>query len=120
MKSFLSIVLTGLCLMACVDATASQQAPYIGDWSNGRGETLLITGTTLKFGEDKPVRYKDVTKVTDNKRFAIQTLGDKKLNYFTKFLSFDVDGKEMKLTLYSSYEDLFDGKNEQGNSAWFR
>jgi hypothetical protein len=120
MKSLMSIVLTGLCLMAFVDAGASQKPPYIGGWSNGRGETLLLTATTLTFGKDKPVRYKDVTKVTDNRRFAIQLLGNKKLNYFTKFLVFEVDGKEMKLTLYNTYEDLFNGKSEQGNSTWYR
>ena len=33
------------------------QPTYIGQWSNGRGDTLAITATTIRFANDKPVKY---------------------------------------------------------------
>ena len=45
--------------------------PYVGEWSNGRGDTLVITGSTIKFGRDKAVPYRDVTRVTNGREFHL-------------------------------------------------
>jgi hypothetical protein len=94
--------------------------PYAGRWSNGRGETLSIMRRTLRFNSDKPVTFRDVTKVTDGKYFLLKITTPGTINYFTKFIALSIENNEMKMTLYDSYEDMFDGKNPQGESTWYR
>jgi hypothetical protein len=94
--------------------------PYIGRWSNGRGERLVVAKRTLKFNSDKSVTYHDVTKVTDGDHFSLQITSRGKLNYFTKFIALSLENDEMKMTLYDSYEDMFNGKNSKGESTWYR
>ena len=98
--------------------------PYIGEWSNGRGDTLVITGGNIKFGKDKAVPYQDVTRVTNGREFHLQITTDARLNYLTKFLhvSFGEGEKtdEMKMTLYNSRKDMENGENSQGEATWYR
>jgi len=98
--------------------------PYIGEWSNGRGETLTITGSTIKFGSDKAVPYHDITRVTNGREFNLEITTEAKLNYLTRFLhiSFGDGDKtdEMKMTLYDSRKNLEDGEDSQGEATWFR
>jgi hypothetical protein len=97
---------------------------YVGKWSNGRGDTLAITATTIRFANDKPVKYRDVTKVTNGSEFHLEITSEEKLNYLTKFLSLSMgEGEkpaEMKMTLYDSYKDMVDGANSQGEATWYR
>jgi len=104
--------------VALVPAPAKMR--YIGRWSNGRGEALSITAQTLRFANDRPVFYRDVTKVTDGNHFSLQITTRGKVNYFSKFLALDVEKGEMKMTLYKSYREMFDGENPQGESTWYR
>jgi hypothetical protein len=104
--------------LAIVPAPAKM--PYIGRWSNGRGETLSINAQTIQFANDRPVHYRDVTKVTDGHHFSIQITTRGKINYFSRFLALAVEKGEMKMTLYNSYREMFDGENSQGESAWYR
>jgi hypothetical protein len=99
---------------------APAKMPYIGRWSNGRGETLSITARTLQFANDRPVYYRDVTKVTDGHHFSIQITSRGKINYFSKFLALSLEKGEMNMTLYNSYREMFDGENSQGESTWYR
>jgi hypothetical protein len=99
--------------------------PFIGEWSNGRGETLVITSSNIKFGNDKPVSYHDITRVTDGKEFNLQITAEGDLNYLTRFLHISIDGEadkadEMKITLYDSRKDLEAGQNSQGEATWYR
>jgi len=98
--------------------------PYAGDWSNGRGETLKITGSTIRFANDKAVSYRDVTRATDGKEFNLEITTEGKLNYLTKFLHISMgEGNkqdEMKMTLYDSRKDMEDGENSQGEATWYR
>jgi hypothetical protein len=105
-------------VVAIVPATAKM--PYIGRWSNGRGEALSITARTLQFANDRPVYYRDVTKVTDGNHFSIQITTRGKINYFSRFLALEVEKGQMKMTLYNSYREIFDGENPQGESTWYR
>jgi hypothetical protein len=98
--------------------------PYVGEWSNGRGDTLAITNSTIRFANDKAVNYRDVTRVTDGKEFNLEITTEGKLNYLTRFLHISVgEGDkpdEMKVTLYDSRKDMEDGENSQGEATWYR
>ena len=98
--------------------------PYIGEWSNGRGERLVITSGSIKYGRDKAVPYTDLTRVTNGREFNLQITAEGKLNYFTEFLHISVaDGDksdEMKMTLFNSRKDMEEGKNSQGEATWDR
>lgn len=101
-------------------APAPARMPYIGRWSNGRGEALAVTARTIQFANDRPVYYRDVTKVTDGHHFSIQITSRGKINYFSKFLALSIEKGEMTMTLYNSYREMFDGENSQGESTWYR
>lgn len=107
-----------------VGSASVPQPTYIGQWSNGRGDTLAITATTIRFANDKPVKYRDVTKVTNGREFHLEITSAGKLNYLTKFLSLSMgEGEkpdELKMTLYDSYKDMVDGANSQGEATWYR
>jgi hypothetical protein len=94
--------------------------PYVGNWSNGRGDTLFITGRTLRFGNDKRVTYRDITKVTDGDHFSLKITTPGKINYLSKYLALEMSGDEMKMTHYNSQGDMFDGQNPQGEATWYR
>src|SRR5919205_1026080 len=85
--------------------SAVDKLPYIGNWSNGRGETLTVTASTLRFNSDKAVTYRDVTKATDGNYFLLEVTAKGKVNYFSKYMSLEIDEDEMKMTLYNSYQD---------------
>jgi hypothetical protein len=99
---------------------ANSSQPYIGEWSNGRGETLSVTSTTIKFGKDRKLTYKNLTKVTDGTYFTIQLTSSGKINFFQKFLSLKVDGKQMKMVGYNSYKDMYSGENQGLEVNWYR
>lgn len=129
-KSSLIIVAAGLLLMLPLVCAANSMsdgplaASYVGEWSNGRGDTLVITGSTIKFGNDKAVNYRDITRVTNGREFDLQITTEGNLNYLTKYLhiSFGDGDKtdEMKMTLYDSLKDMQDGANSQGEATWDR
>jgi hypothetical protein len=102
-------------------AVRLSKAPFVGEWSNGRGETLVITARSLQFGSDKPVTYRDVTKVTDGNLFYLEITSPGKLNYFTRYVAVSLEeNREMKTTMYDSYADMFNGENSQGEATWDR
>ena len=120
------IVLVGAATVSSLAKNASDKwrDPYVGEWSNGRGDTLLITTNTIKFGNDKPVPYHDITRVTNGREFNLQITTEAKLNYLTEFLhvSFGEGEKtdQMKVTLYDSRKDMENGENSQGEATWER
>ena len=126
MKTRLAILLLAIFLLSGLTAYAGEKwkNPYVGEWSNGRGDTLVITSSTIKFGKDKAVNYHDITRVTNGKEFNLQITAQGELNYLTKFLHISIaDGDksdEMKMTLYDSRKDLEDGENSQGEATWYR
>ena len=65
------------CLVVLSAASAaSPAAPYVGSWSNGRGDTLVITGGTIKFANDKAVGYRDITRVTNGQEFDLEVTAE--------------------------------------------
>jgi hypothetical protein len=102
-------------------AVVQSKLPFVGEWSNGRGETLVITARSLQFGGDKPVSYRDVTKVTDGTVFYLEITSPGKLNYFTRYVAVSLEENgAMKTTMYDSYAEMFNGDNAQGETTWDR
>jgi len=124
-------ILTSLGVLSAVAAGGSHRKsaglkplPYIGKWSNGRGDPLAITAGTIRFGSDNAVNYRDVTKATNGQEFNLEVVSAGKLNYLTKYLHISTgEGDkpdEMKMTLYDSRKDMEDGENSQGEATWYR
>lgn len=127
MKTRHAAVLLAISLLAGVSTYARKKwkDPYVGEWSNDRGETLVITSSTIRFGNDKAASYHDITRVTDEREFRLQITTEAELNHLTKFLHILVVGDgdkadEMKLTLYDSRKDLEAGENARGEATWYR
>jgi hypothetical protein len=112
-RSLLALVL--LPLLSAL-AQASDAQPYLGNWSNGRGETLVLTAKNLKFARDKAVPYRDVTRASDGKSFQLQVTAEGKVNYFSRFLRLTLKAKdELKMEGAAT----FNGEMES-QSTWFR
>jgi hypothetical protein len=79
-------LILGVSAKASTEVSAHEPLPYLGKWSNGRGETLAITAKTIQFASDKPVTYSDVTKATNGQEFNLEVTSEGKLNYLTKYL----------------------------------
>lgn len=127
MKIRHAALLLAVSLLASLTAYAGKKwkDPYIGEWSNGRGETLIITSNNIKFGNEKAVSYHDITRVTDGREFMLQITTEGELNYLTKFLHVSIGGEgdkvdQMKMTLYISRKELEAGANSQGEATWYR
>jgi len=118
-------LLLAVFLLAGLTASGKKwKDPYVGSWSNGRGDTLVITDSSIKFGRDKAVSYRDITRVTDGKQFNLEITSKGELNYLTKFLHISMaeadKTDEMKMTLYDSRKDLEAAENSQGEATWYR
>jgi len=114
-------VLLLLQILACAAFAASDEPPYLGEWSNGRGETLTITAKTIQFADDKPVAYRDVTRATDGESFELQITTRGEVNAFAgKTLAVVIDGDTMKMTGYLSHADYMQEKNPQQIVTWER
>jgi hypothetical protein len=123
MKSSIRI-LTFLALIGAVSLLVpSAQAsalPYLGEWSNGRGETLVITAKTLQFGEGKPLPYRDITRATDGQTFQLQITAAGQVNGMGKFLQVSCAGEKMHVVSYASGADLMHDENVASDVTWFR
>jgi hypothetical protein len=102
---------------------ASAEPPYIGEWSSGKGETLIITAETVQYGfknDHKPIPYRDITKATDAKgpfQLLILVKGD--TYYFQKYAWLTLTGSdEMKMERADSIEKYTKGDVSFQN--WFR
>jgi len=109
---------------ACAAATsllAADQSPYIGEWSNGHGDTLVITAKTMRFAEDKPVPYRDVTRSTDGKTFALEITAPGEVNFFAeKFLAIECGDDEIRMVGYKSQADLLHGEHQGSDVVWYK
>lgn len=100
---------------------AAEELPYVGSWSNGRGETLVITEKTIRFGDDRALPYKDITRATDGSSFELQINARGAANGFGgNTLGVECDGDSMKITAYSSHAAYMQGGEPQSVVTWFR
>lgn len=106
--------------LVATSAIAADEAPaYLGHWSNGRGETLVITAKTLRFGDDKPVPYRDVTRATDGENFELQITAQGEVNGFSgKTLALVLEEGSMHMIGYRSHADYMEEKNPQQDVTW--
>lgn len=106
-------------LLLVVTLAATPEPPYVGDWSNGRGETLVITEKTIQYADDRPVPYRDVTRATDGSSFELQITARGDVNAFPgKTLALSLDGDTMEMTGYLSHEDYMQEKDPQQVVTW--
>ena len=122
MTSNLAARLAALLFLACsVSASAADDLPYLGSWSNGRGETLVIKAKTMQFGDDRPVAYRDVTRVSDGESFELEITTPVKINALpgkTLYVTFEEDA--MKMTAYKSHAEFMQGGEVQMEVTWYK
>jgi hypothetical protein len=110
-----------LFLAVTLTASAADELLYLGSWSNGRGETLVITKKTLQFGSDRAVAYRDVTGVSDGESFELEITAPGKINAFpgkTLHLTFEEDA--MTMTGYKSHAEFMQGGEVQMEVTWYK
>lgn len=124
MKALITAFALGLVVLGSMGAVRRAPQPYVGEWSNGRGDTLSIKLNTIRFGSDKAVDYRDITRVTNEQEFDLELTSEGKLNYLTRFIHISTaEGdkpEEFKMTLYDSLKDMRDGGNSVGEATWYR
>jgi hypothetical protein len=102
-------------------AFAAEEQPYLGHWSNGRGETLVITGSTIQFADNKPVSYRDVTHATNGEDFELLITAAGKVNAFPgKTLGLHCESDSIEMTGYASHADYMEEKEPQSRVTWFK
>lgn len=110
-----------LCAIFLTSFTSGSDLPYVGSWSNGRGDTLVITARTMRFASDKPVPYRDLTKATDGKMFDLEITAEGEVNFFSeKFLRLNCGDDEMRMTGFKSMGDLLHDKNAGSDFTWYK
>ena len=105
--------------LAALAVLAGDAFPYLGHWSNGRGETLTITKETLQIASDKPVPYRDVTRAGARSSFELQITVPGEMNAFSgKTLAVACENGAMKITGYLSHRDYMRAENPQQVVTW--
>jgi hypothetical protein len=116
----LLVILLAVCAVSSA-ARAGSAHPYAGEWSNGRGETLVVTRETIQFGDDEAVSYRDITRATDGSIFELHITESGRVNGFSgKYLSVSCERVKMKITGYRSHADLMQDENQQQEVTWFK
>ncbi len=117
----IALLLVALLFLAAGNARAAEDQPYLGRWSNGRGETLVVTEKTIRFGDDRALPYRDVTRATDGATFELQITARGTANGFGgNTLGVECDGDSMKITAYASHADYMQGGEPQSVVTWFK
>ena len=102
-------------------AATAADLPYVGEWSNGRGETLVVTEKTIQFGGDRPLTYRDVTRATDGSTFELQITARGEANGFGgRTLGVECDDDSMKITAYVSHTAYMQADDPQSVVTWFK
>ena len=120
-RTFAAALVALLLLATASRVSADDDALYLGSWSNGRGETLVITGKTIRFGSDRAVAYRDVTRVSDGESYELEITAPGKINAFpgkTLHLTFENDA--MQMTGYKSHTEFMQGGEVQMEVTWYK
>ena len=117
----LAVCLAAMLVLSGAAARASEDLPYLGSWSNGRGETLVITEKTIRFGDDRALSYRDITRASDGSTFELQINGKAPANGFGgNTLGVECEGDSMKITAYASHAAYMQGGEPQSVVTWFK
>ena len=121
MTSRLAVAAIALWALLAFDAAAAEELPYLGEWSNGRGETLVITEKTIRFADDRALPYRDVTRATDGSTFELQINSRGPVNGFGgNTLGVECEGDSMKITAYASHAAYMQDGEAQSVVTWFK
>ena len=108
-------LLLPLCLAR---ADKPHELRYIGEWSDGRGEVLVVTANKLRVGS-RTSSYKEIARSKDERSFRFQvTSGGGGLD--GRFLSIEVGREEMSMREYRTLADCLDDKGVAAVVAWSR
>lgn len=114
-------VAAAVLLVAHVAIASEDELPYLGRWSNGRGETLVLTEKTIRFADDRALPYRDVTRATDGSTFELQITARGAANGFGgNTLGIECEGDSMKITAYASHAAYMQGGDPQSVVTWFK
>lgn len=91
--------------------------PYIGNWRNGRGETLRIGNGIIQFGSGGAMEYREVFRVAAARVFAVEILRVGSAN-MRRFVSINTSDREIRLAYYDTLDDLQNGTNRKGEETW--
>ena len=117
----LAPALFALLIFTATPLRSAEELPYLGSWSNGRGETLVITAKMIRFGENRALPYKDVTRATDGAAFELQiTARDAAEPFGGNTLGVECEDDSMKITAYASHADYMQGGEPQSVVTWFK
>lgn len=106
--------LAALCLYAA-------DPPYLGAWSNGRGETLSISKSSLQFADNKPASYRDVTSGPDDGRFELLITAPGNVNAFPgKTIAVECEGELMGMMTFASHAKYLEGKDPLSVVHWYK
>lgn len=115
------LVLLLLAWVAVPPRARAEEFSYRGRWSNGRGETLVISAATLRFNGGPAVAYRDLTRATDGHRFDLQITARGEVNGFSgKFLSVTCRRDEMRMVGFASHADLLHDEDSLEETTWFK
>lgn len=110
-----------LLMFVAARVSGSEELPYLGNWSNGRGETLVVTEKTVRFADDRALPYRDVTRATDGSTFELQITARGAADGFGgNTLRVECDGDSMKITAYASHAAYMEGGEAQSVVTWFK
>ncbi len=113
--------LFALSLVALTVVMGAEPVPYLGEWSNGRGETLVVTRTTLQFANDKPVPYRDVTRATEGQTFELMITASGPVNAFSgKTIGLSCKEKSMTMTTFASHSAYMQENEPRSVVTWFK
>ncbi|MFL6539971.1 MAG: hypothetical protein ACJ8HU_04355 [Chthoniobacterales bacterium] len=116
-----AISFVGALLALSVCAFSDEPRPYLGEWSNGRGETLTITANTIKFAESDAVQYRDVTHDSEDDTYELQITARGEINAFPgKTLVVACDKDSMEMTSYASHDAYVHEEEPLSVITWFR
>lgn len=108
-------------LLVASAAQSAEEAPYLGHWSNGRGETLVVTEESIRVGDGRALSYRDVTRVTDGSTFELQITARGDVAAFGgKTLGVSCEDDSMKITAYASHAAYMQGEDPQSVVTWFK
>lgn len=114
----------GVAIFVCALSVLSLRAgepPYLGEWSNGRGETLSIRKSSLQFADNKSAPYREVTAEADGGRFELLITAPGSVNAFPgKTVAVECESDSMSMRTFVSHEKYLEGKDPLSIVHWYR
>ncbi len=92
---------------------------YLGEWSDGRGEVLVVTGNKLRIGSHV-ASYKEIFRSGDLRFFRFHVTSGGGRTFDGGYFSVEVSREEMKLREYRTLADCVDDKYATSVVTWER